>query len=287
MLIINTKLVIHIRLMDLSMGRENRSKDIQSREPLKINISTPCYGSTYSAAYLMSIIALLTTWKESQTGFTFTQADTADIELSRNILISNFYFNEKDCTHILFIDSDMGFDSSLVHRMIQQNKDVVGVISPKRQLDLRRLHAESSVPFETALAKSADFIGDILPQHANTGFVEVSTCGGGILLVSRQCIEKMIKGCPDIVETKRHRNNPITREFKEFLTPFNKISTETHRLSEDISFCYRWTEKCQGKIFANIDSYIRHVGTQTVNSRFLDLYLHEALANSSSEPQQS
>ncbi len=243
---------------------------------LKINISSPCYGGKYTTSFVNSMISLLNTWKDFDIDYIFSEIDTTDVEVARNILLSNFYFNKLDCTHILFIDNDMGYRSSMINRMLKLREDVVGVVSPRRQIDLKKLHASSDVPFETALARSVDFI--LNPSNEaveKDGFIQVYTCGSGIMLISRDCITKMADCCPDIIDKVYHKRIPFAKDFEVFLTPFNKITVEGHKLSEDFSFCYRWVEHCHGKIFANIDSNIRHVGTQVVESKLKDLYVKQ------------
>ena len=68
-------------------------------------------------------------------------------------------FNKPDCTHILFWDDDMGFEPALVEAMLAQDKDVVGVVSPKRAIDLGRLHGQHDQAFTAAYARACDFIG--------------------------------------------------------------------------------------------------------------------------------
>ena len=238
----------------------------------KINLATPCYGGVYVSAYVTSLVNLVKSFSNKGVGYSMSEVDTSDIELSRNILISNFYFNKPDCSHILFIDSDMGYDASMINRMIDLKKDVIGVVSPKRQINLQAIHENKTSSFVQAVAKASSFIiSPCKKENVTDGFLQVSSCGGGILMISRSCIDKMIKMCPDIVDTKYHRNIPFAKDFNEFLTPFSKVTTNDHKLSEDLSFCYRWTEHCGGKIYANIDSYIKHVGTHIVESRFIDL----------------
>ena len=239
---------------------------------VKINLASPCYGGSYKASFVFSLVNLLKSWHKRNIGYSFSEVDTSDIELSRNILLSNFYYNKPDCSHILFIDNDMGFESSMINRMIDFAAEVVGVVSPRRQIDLKKLHAAGEYDFDKAMAKAVSFIAS--PSASNNfvnGFMEVNGCGAGIMLISRKCIDTMIEKCPEIVNTKDYKNLPFARDFEKFLTPFDKITSKGHRLSEDISFCHRWVEQCQGKIYANIDTNIKHIGEQIVESKYLDL----------------
>lgn len=237
----------------------------------KINIATPSYGSSFSGAYVRSLYSLLNTGPLNRVSYSFSDIDYADIVTARNYLISNFYFNKKDCSHILFIDDDMGFESALIYEMLSLRKDYVGVIAPRRHVDLKKLHSLSGESFKKALALSSGFVGNPGVINPNDQFVEVSSCGGGILLLSRQCITTMIKCCPEIVDNKRFKKMKFGEKFNQFITPFNKIELEDREMSEDISFAYRWTNFCQGKIFASIARNIQHCGDIVIESKYSDL----------------
>ena len=264
-----------------------------------IDIATPSYRSQFSAQYVHSLFGVVAKAASRKIHLTYSNFDGAEIVTARNYMISNFYYNKPHCTHLLFIDDDMGFDSRLIFSMIDLKQDVVGVIYPKRSVDLRKLHAAKDLPFEQAYAKAMDFIGipravrarksisisaQVSGQPAASApkvvqdklkvepFMEVESCGTGIMLISRKAIDRMIQCCPDVVDTVRFKRHPfIAKDFKDkFLTPFNVIITGNRSMSEDISFCYRWTEKCGGKIYAAATSKILHVGQQIVEGRYSD-----------------
>ena len=231
----------------------------------KVNLATPAYKGEYTSAYVRSLYSLLSATPSAKTRFSFSEVDYSDIVTSRNYLISNFYFNKTDCSHILFIDSDMGFPHQLIGDMLALNEEVVGVSYPKRTLHPSRLHALNNLPFQKAYAQSCDFIGiGKTPHPTNPAFRRADGCGTGILLISRSCINAMIEKCPDIVDNKRFRQMPFAERFDSFITPFNKILLDDRELSEDLSFCQRWINHCDGKIYVNIAHEIEHVGSVTV-----------------------
>ncbi len=236
----------------------------------KINIATPAYGSTYAHVYLKTFFNLINQGFKRNIEFSHTHIDYADIVTARNYLISNFYFNKKSQSHLLFIDDDMGFDSELFFDMLSLDQDVVGVIYPKRDLSPASLLTQSKHPENKAVALATNFIGNPINKNSKGEFVEVSQCGTGILLISRECIRIMIEKCPDIVDANRFKKMPFADKFDKFITPFNKIELDDRELSEDFSFCYRWVKYCGGKIFANTHRNIQHVGQFVANTRYSD-----------------
>lgn len=239
---------------------------------VNIDIASPCYRLTYSSTFVVSLVNLLNTWRSTSIRYSFNFIDTSDIELSRNYLLTQFYYKLQDATHILFVDNDMGFSPSLINRMIQLNESVVGVVAPRRQIDLKKLHEEADQPYEKAVAKSVQFLMRPAEDPQNKpGFMQVERCGAGILLISRDCVTRMIQCCPEILDKNVRKYPSVVHEFETFLTPFDKIQTPTKRASEDYAFCNRWVTQCGGKIYANVDSRIKHMGTLAVETRYEDL----------------
>lgn len=237
----------------------------------KVFIATPAYGSSFSGEYVRSLFMLLSSRPARPVEHMFAFFDYADIVISRNYLISQFYYQYPAYSHILFVDADTGYDPAMITEMMELDEPLVGAVYPKRHVDLRKLHAAKDMPFEKALANSVEFVGEVRkPVERRGSFVSVAYCGTGVMLISRDCISRMIATLPEIVDTRRFKRLPFGHRFERFLTPFDKIRTEAFELSEDLSFCRRWVEGCAGKIWAHTGRNIRHVGELVVSSRFSD-----------------
>ncbi|TRC86903.1 hypothetical protein FJV80_14680 [Mesorhizobium sp. WSM4310] len=240
--------------------------------PGKINLALPVYGAAYKSIFVRSLFATLTHKSLSGYAFSLSEIEYTDIPFSRNYLLTNFYYNKPDCSHILMIDSDMGFSPGLIGAMLELNKPVVGTLYPRRVIDLQKLHALSALPFEKAYAQSLEFLGTVIePRQEMGGFVRVESCGTGIFLVSRDCIGEMIEKLPEAINRGRYRNNKYTARFENFLTLFSKIVTPDVDLPTDFSFCHRWVKQCGGEIWACYDRKIAHAGDMTVSAAYSDL----------------
>lgn len=240
-----------------------------------IAIATPAYKGEFSTAYVRSLFMLLNAAPAMGLRFSFSEFDYADIVTSRNTLLSNFFYNMTNCSHLLFIDADMGFPSKLIGEMVALQEDVVGVVYPKRSIDLEKLHGLYADSYAKAYAKACRFIGSPKQPHPrNPGFRKVDSCGTGIMLISRECITLMLEHSPSILDTRRFKRwgMPWAATFSSFLTPFNKIELEDREFSEDLSFCRRWTEDCSGAIYANITHDIEHVGITTIKTSQANLH---------------
>jgi hypothetical protein len=227
---------------------------------IKVNIATPAYGSNYASEYVRTLFKLLTSQARPDIRFSFSEIDYSDIVASRNYLASSFLDNKPDCSHLLFMDSDMGFPVELIHRMIALGEDVVGAVYPRRMLNLEALHGHGTLPFDEAYTKALSFIGSPGAPHArDPAFRRIKLVGAGLLLVSRKCLETMVTRCPDIDSTAALKNSPFAGKLKRWLTPFDKIRLPDRELSEDFSFCHRWTEQCAGRIYAATGFEVEHV----------------------------
>ncbi|TPK10470.1 hypothetical protein [Mesorhizobium sp. B2-5-7] len=240
--------------------------------PTKINLALPVYGAAYKSVFVRSLFAALTHKGLSSYAFTLSEIEYTDIPFSRNYLLTNFYYNKPDCSHMLMIDSDMGFSPDLIAAMLALEKPVVGTLYPRRLIDLRKLHSLSKLPFQKAFARSLEFVGTIIePRQEMSGFVRVSLCGTGVFLVSRDCVTEIIEKLPETVNRSRYKNNKYTAQFDSFLTPFSKIVTPDVDLPTDFSFCHRWAQQCGGEIWASFDRKVAHAGDMTVSAAYSEL----------------
>lgn len=237
--------------------------------PRKINIATPSYRSSYSGEYVSSLFALLQGGERAGYRFSFSSIDYVDNVASRNFLISNFYFNQADCDAMLMIDDDMGFDPDMVFAMLGLGEDVVGCLYPKRRIDLRRLHAAGSKDFETARREAMEPVGlPHAPQERRGDFLRVAACGTGILVITRNCVSRMVAAMPELVDAEAFRRMPFGDRLSSYFMAFDKIRTPNHELPVDFSFCKRWTDNCGGAVWAATSHDVRHVGQFVYETRF-------------------
>ena len=220
--------------------------------------------------YVSSVVQLVR--QLSQWGFDseFVTCSMSDLELSRNLLASQALAS--DATHLLFIDADMSFRSGLIKRMIDFNEPFVSTVYPKREIDLAKLLGNVTQEDLDNPGGWSDFISRnlkyVLRQNGlgesfegRAGFARVLGTGMGICLLQRSVLEQLI----DVGKAAR-----LMQTGKDFGFPsefavygfFDRVRDATGtRLSEDYSFCARWTTRCKGDIWACIDEPIGHVGS--------------------------
>jgi hypothetical protein len=241
----------------------------------KILIATPAYGETFYTPYVSSVIRLQRLMARNKWDSTFASIAYADIVESRNFLLTHWY-DKTDATHMLFIDADMGYDPKLIADMVGLRKPIVGVIAPRRQIDLNRLvdlAAKGEKP-ESAIARAHEFLVRPVSRTAKprivNGFMEVQGCGAGIMLIERGCVKTMLEKLPQLSDTKAKKTSPLARNLDRLIRAFEPVTVDGGRLSEDYSFCHRWRTNCGGEIWANISHQIIHVGLHRFAGRYQD-----------------
>ena len=128
-----------------------------------------CNEATFISMIKFGIIA-------SKLGINYsidTMVNESLITRGRNNLVAKFLFNQQ-ATHLMFIDTDLGFDAESILRLICANQDIVGGVYPMKRIPIRYV------------------INTVPNPIVNGDLVEVSTLGTGFMLVKREVIEKMI-----------------------------------------------------------------------------------------------
>ncbi len=104
-----------------------------------ILIGTPCYAGLVHEEYLKSMLQLTSLLLREQIQYTlFTSAKESLITRARNTVVAHF-LADSSFTHLLFIDSDIGFPADCVLRLLKAAYPVVGCVYPQKALNVGRL----------------------------------------------------------------------------------------------------------------------------------------------------
>jgi len=233
----------------------------------KIFIATPMYGGMCAGFYTQSIIQLLTTCQangvDAEFSFMFNESL---ITRARNSLTHTFL--KTDCTHLMFIDSDIKFRAEDVIHMIRAEKDIICGIYPKKEINWHSVKAamDRGVPFDQLKSHTGSFVVNLVNYVGEVTVpvnqpVEIFNGGTGFMLIKREVFGKLGDYVPsysnDVVDLggKMQQSEPI----KEFFT--TSIEPGTNRLlSEDYHFCRIWRES-GGQVHAAPWCQLSHIGT--------------------------
>jgi hypothetical protein len=258
---------------------------------LKVLIATPAYGGVVTIDYHDAVLKTVLFFKDEFPGIRFETRyiSISMLALARNIFAS-VILNDSSFTHLLFIDSDMGFRPELIARMIAFDKPVVGVVAPKRSFDFDalqvaairsghpekdrcqvRINGASYVGSESdfALIPAAD---GAVTCDIQEGFVTTRRAGAGILLIARGVFETMKERFPEEWIADPHPGiRAMGLPTGGLIQCFDAIKSE-HGVynGEDMSFCQRWVDMCGGEIWVNVDENVVHVGQERYLGRYID-----------------
>ena len=233
----------------------------------KIFIATPMYGGMCAGFYTQSIIQLLTTCQANGVDADFSfMFNESLITRARNSLTHTFL--KTDCSHLMFIDSDIKFRAEDVIHMIRADKDILCGIYPKKEINWHSVKAamDRGVPFDQLKSHTGSFVVNLVNYVGEVTVpvgepVEIFNGGTGFMLIKRSVFDKLGESVPsysnDVVDLggKMQQSEPI----KEFFT--TSIEPGTNRLlSEDYHFCRIWRES-GGQVFAAPWCHLSHIGT--------------------------
>jgi hypothetical protein len=199
---------------------------------------------------MMSILKLLNAAKNSNLNISFYPIFFESlVSRARNAAVAHF-LEDKENTHILFIDSDIIFEPEDVFKLIKANKEVVAGIYPKKYIVWDRLKQYPE-------SERVDFpIGGQI-KMTEDNFLEMDYLPTGFLLISRTAINKIIKQYPEL----KYRNDidGYMSAGDNFYDLFKVGIRNGIYESEDWGFCSLW-KSVGGKVLIHPEINVKHLG---------------------------
>jgi hypothetical protein len=234
-------------------------------QPACLVVGTPCYGRMVTDLYAGSLLKLQMACQQRgmRLQVQMTGSD-ALITRARQNIAADFLANEA-ATHLVFIDADIGFEPDQVFRLLDFGADMSAAIYPIKRLDWQKVSAvvEANRPsLESAALTYLIGFADGEGVQSNHGFARVSYAGTGFLMIRRHVLLAMIDRYPELRYGHDHKPDDRLAGSPFRCALFNCMIDETTGtyLSEDFSFCKRWTDM-GGEIWADLQSRLTHVGT--------------------------
>lgn len=193
-------------------------------------IATPSYDGRFCTNYLVSVLELRAFLHNRDIEHEFFFLSESLIVRARNDCVANFL--ETDCTHLFFIDADIGFEPEAFYRLLTAGYDLAAGVYPIKR-------DAPSFPIDAAAVKPED----------GRGFAEANEAPTGFMCVARGVFEKM-------------REAGIGKS--EY---FDTMRLDDDYLSEDYAFCHRW-RSIGGSVFVDVLSDLTHTGTKTYSHDF-------------------
>jgi len=224
-----------------TLGGSNQIQvNVDYLKTTRVHICMPCYGGQLTESTFMSYIKWSNTARQLGIDWTMeTMTNESLISRARNTLTAKF-LNNKDSTHLLFIDADIGFEPWHILVLLNRDVDVIGGLYPMKSLPIKWCVNG----FDGA-------------EEGPDGLQEVSKTGTGFLLIKRHVFEKL-NAHP---ATKPFLNDiGLPAELNPYMkTYFDTAVRENRYYSEDWTFCENWRD-LGGKIYVDKRVLLRHSG---------------------------
>jgi hypothetical protein len=189
-----------------------------------IFLATPLHDGRVHHTYLAGAVQLSAMLPGQLIVSTYT---SSFLPVSRDVLTAQFLTSP--ATHMLCVDSDIGWAPSDVEKLLHANKDFVSGIYARKQANA----APASALLDTRE-------GDLIEcHHAAAGF----------LLLTRACVARMTAAHPELQYRTPHGT----------LCALWSPAFNGKPYGEDTAFCGRW-RALGGRIWAHSQVLLRHYG---------------------------
>lgn len=250
----------------------------------KLFLGVPMYGGSCAGMFTKSIADLTAMCTshgiELRTYFLFNESL---VTRARNYICDEFM--RSDCTHMMFIDADIGFNPRDVLAMLalqsdDTDYDVLAGPYPKKTISWEKikLAVDKGVADEDPNVLER-YVGDyVFNPKAGSGTiridipVEVSEAGTGFMMIRRKTFEKFRDAFPQYSYKPDHVRTEHFDGTREIMQYFQaEIDPKSKRyLSEDYWFCQKLQE-IECKILFCPWMRLQHVGSYIFGGSLVDL----------------
>jgi hypothetical protein len=265
-------------------GNIEVSIEVEKLRLRKLFLAVPMYGGQCSGMYARSAMDLAARCAhygiQLQVYYLFNESL---ITRARNYCVDEFLRSE--CTHLMFIDSDIGFnpDDVLVLLSLMSDEsdyDVMAGPYPKKCISWEKVKQAADKGFGDENPNDlAKYIGDyVFNPKANSAEipinrpVEVLEAGTGFMMIRRKTFDKYKEAFPHLSYKPDHVRTAAFDGTREIMAYFDCIiEPESRRyLSEDYMFCYN-VQKMGMKVWFCPWMKLSHVGTYVFEGTLADL----------------
>jgi hypothetical protein len=260
------------------------SVSIEELRTRKIFVATPMYGGICGGQYCKSTADLSA--MAAQYGMDvrfFYLFNESLITRARNYLVDEFL--RSDCTHLMFIDSDIGFDPNDVIALSviadpNSDKDIVCGPYPKKCIAWEKIVRAVDKGFADKDPNNLEkYVGDyVFNPKEGTGSialdepVEVLEGGTGFMIIQRKALEKFSAAYPQYSYMPDHVRTEHFDGTREILQYFQaEIDPKSKRyLSEDYWFCQKMWD-IDVKTWLCPWMKLQHTGSYVFGGSLIDL----------------
>jgi len=247
-------------------------------------IATPMYGGQCAGIYTKSSTDLASAALKYGVDCRFFYLfNESLITRARNYLVDEFM--RSDCTHLMFIDSDIGFDPTDVLALAAiaepgSDKEIVCGPYPKKAIAWEKIKRAVDKGFaDDDPGVLEKYVGDYVFNPANGAkeirldqAVEVLEGGTGFMMIQRSAFEKYAEAYPEFSYKPDHVRTKHFDGSREIMAYFDCIIDPDSKryLSEDYMFC-QWSRKAGVKVWMCPWMKLTHMGSYMFGGSLVDL----------------
>ena len=237
-------------------------------------IATPMYGGLCNGTYTVGLLTAVGVFSKHGIAMQYAHMmNESLITRARNSLAKDFLASE--CTHLMFIDADIGFNPADIPPMVDADKDIICGIYPKKEInwvDVSKAVQAGVIPQELPNYTGAFVVNTINDAENLEGNfyepLEIANGGTGFMLIKRKVFETLIGKVPTYHNDVFHavdanRSVQVINEF--FATSIDKDSGN-RLLSEDYHFC-KIAREAGFRVWAAPWAQLSHTGTYIFNGQ--------------------
>jgi hypothetical protein len=260
------------------------SIEVEEMRKRKIFVATPMYGGMCSGQYTKSTadLAKIATKYGLDIEF-FYLFNESLITRARNYCVDEFL--RSDYTHLMFIDSDIGFDPNDVLALAaladpDGDKDIICGPYPKKTIAWEKIKAAVDQGYADENPHNLNkFVGDFVFNPASgqneiplNKPVEVLEGGTGFMMIQRKAFEKYEAAYPEFKYLPDHIRTENFDGKREIMAYFDcVIDPKTKRyLSEDYMFC-QWSRNAGIPVWMCPWMKLVHMGSYFFGGSLVDL----------------
>jgi glycosyltransferase involved in cell wall biosynthesis len=257
---------------------------IEELQKRKLFLAVPMYGGQCAGMFTRSVADLSAVCTKHgiplQLFFLFNESL---ITRARNYCVDEFL--RSGATHLMFIDSDIGFNPQDVIAMLAMQDDaspydVIGGPYPKKCISWEKIKQAVDKGMADDNPNNLEkYVGDYVFNPKTTQReiplnqpIEVLEIGTGFMMIRRKTFEDYQKAFPHQWYKPDHVRTEHFDGTREIMAYFDCIiDPESKRyLSEDYMFCYN-VQKMGGKVFFCPWMQLQHVGSYVFGGSLADL----------------
>ena len=250
----------------------------------KLFVATPMYGGACAGMYARSIADLAAICAKYEIPLQlYYLFNESLITRARNYCVDEFL--RSDATHLMFIDSDIGFNPQDVIALLalqtdESEYDIIGGPYPKKCISWEKIKIAVDKGFADEDPNNLEkFVGDYVfnPKGGAKEIpinqpVEVMELGTGFMMIRRKTFDVYKEAFPHLSYKPDHVRTAAFDGSREIHAYFDCIIDPVSRryLSEDYMFCYN-TEKAGMKVWLCPWMSMQHVGSYNFGGSLADL----------------